>query len=228
MSITDNLIADEQVVFRSEKHWLAPIRDSVWAAVMIVVAFLLGWISPDSSGGLFGAVGRLLDLVRTVLFIGGIGWIVYNIIVWRTAEFGVTTFRVLRYEGLIQRRASETLLSAISDVRLDVGLVGKALGYGDLRILTYSGEAGADRFATITRAGEFRNAMMTEKMKDERSARASAGPQPAAPAQAASVETARPDADPAQLLTQLATLRDQGIITPEEFEAKKTELLGRI
>ncbi len=27
-------------------------------------------------------------------------------------------------------------------------------------------------------------------------------------------------------LTQLASLRDQGIITPEEFEAKKKQILG--
>jgi hypothetical protein len=29
-------------------------------------------------------------------------------------------------------------------------------------------------------------------------------------------------------LEQLASLRDRGIITPEEFEAKKSELLGRM
>ncbi|BDZ63341.1 SHOCT domain-containing protein [Agromyces mangrovi Wang et al. 2018] len=30
------------------------------------------------------------------------------------------------------------------------------------------------------------------------------------------------------LLRELADLRDQGIITPEEFEAKKAEILGRL
>ena len=166
MSLTDNLILDETVVLEARKHWIAPVRDSIWAALMIVGAFLVGWISPDSSGGLFGAIGRLLDLIRTALFLGGVGWIVYNVIVWRTAEFGVTTLRVLRYEGLIQRRTSETLLSAISDVKLGVGVIGRQLGYGDLRIYTMSGESGADDFRSITRPTEFRNAMMAEKLKD--------------------------------------------------------------
>ena len=35
-----------------------------------------------------------------------------NIVTWRTAEFGVTNLRVLRYKALVQKRSSETLLSA--------------------------------------------------------------------------------------------------------------------
>jgi hypothetical protein len=31
-----------------------------------------------------------------------------------------------------------------------------------------------------------------------------------------------------QTLSRLADLRDRGAITPEEYEAKKTELLGRL
>ena len=116
-----------------------------------------------------------------MLLIGGIAWIVYNVVVWRTAEFAVTTLRVLRYEGLVQRRSSETLLTSVSDVKLNVGLVGKSLGYGDLRIFTQSGDAGADNFTTITQPAEFRNAMMTIKLRrtgGPASRAGSAGPSP--------------------------------------------------
>lgn len=34
--------------------------------------------------------------------------------------------------------------------------------------------------------------------------------------------------DPTEAIRKLAELRDAGVLTPEEFEAKKTELLGRI
>jgi hypothetical protein len=44
------------------------------------------------------------------------------------------------------------------------------------------------------------------------------GPPPAAPEQA--------EADYASELVKLAQLRDQGVITSEDFEAKKAQLLG--
>ena len=34
--------------------------------------------------------------------------------------------------------------------------------------------------------------------------------------------------DPAESLRKLAELRDAGVVTSEEFEAKKAELLGRL
>ena len=36
------------------------------------------------------------------------------------------------------------------------------------------------------------------------------------------------DSDPVEQIRKLGELRDQGLLTPEEFEAKKTELLGRL
>jgi hypothetical protein len=47
-----------------------------------------------------------------------------------------------------------------------------------------------------------------------------APPAPAAPAQ--------PAQDPIEQLRRLGELRDAGIVTPEEFAAKKAELLGRL
>ena len=57
-----------------------------------------------------------MNIAALVLVVGGVGWIVYNIIAWRTAEFAVTNMRVLREEGLASKRSSTTLLSSLSDV----------------------------------------------------------------------------------------------------------------
>jgi uncharacterized membrane protein YdbT with pleckstrin-like domain len=226
-----SLVPGETVVLEAKKHWIAPVRDSLWPALMILGAFLIGWISPNQEGGLFGAIGRLLDLIRLGLFLGGLGWIVYNIVVWRTAEFAVTNFRVLRYEGLIQRRTSETLLTSVTDVRLGVGVLGKSLGYGDLKIFTASGAAGEDDFKTITQATEFRNAMMAQKLQDQQASRATApaaAPPAAAPPPAAAASPSAPGVNSADRLQQLTDLRDKGLITPQEYEAKKAEILERM
>ncbi len=228
MSISENLIPNETIVLEVKKHWIAPVRDSLPAAGLIILAAILGIVKPTGDGFL-GWIGSVLGIIQWGLVIAGIAWIVYNVIVWRTAEFAVTTLRVLRYEGVIRRRSSETLLSAVSDVKLNVGMLGKQLGYGDIRILTVSGEAGADQFSSITEATEFRNAMMAQKMAEQTAARA---PQMAAAAAAAAPAPApvpAPSAaDAAEAITRLAELRDQGLLTPEEFEAKKAEILARI
>ena len=56
-------------------------------------------------------------------------------------------------------------------------------------------------------------------------------PQQAAPAQAAPAQAAPAQAAPAQQddmaeIQQLAAMKDQGILTEEEFQAKKKQILG--
>jgi uncharacterized membrane protein YdbT with pleckstrin-like domain len=232
MAIADSLIADESIVFQSEKHWIAPIRASLVAGLMVLGALFLRAIAPSDQGGFFGWVGGVLDLIAIGLLLAGIAWIAYNIVAWRTAEFAVTNMRVLREEGLIRRRNSTTLLSSLSDVKTSVGFIGGRLGYGDIVILTTSGSAGEDRFLCITKPIEFRNAAIEQKMAGGKPPAASAAspapaaaPSPAAPSPAAPAPS---PSDNAAALIGLAELRDQGLVTPEEYETKKTEILARM
>ena len=235
MSVSENLIPSESIVLEVKKHWIAPVRDSLLAAGLVLLAVVLGIIKPTGDG-LLGWIGGALGWIQLGLVIAAAAMAVYNVIVWRTAEFAVTTLRVLRYEGFIRRRSSETLLSAVSDVKLNISWIGKSLGFGDIRILTVSGDAGADSFNTITNATEFRNAMMAQKMAEQTAARApqvaaaaaAAAPAPAPVAPPTPAPAAPTAADSTEAIRHLAELRDQGIITPEEFAAKKAELLARI
>lgn len=224
MAVADSLIADESIVLQSEKHWIAPIRASLVAGLMVLGALFLRAIAPSDQGGIFGWVGGVLDLIAIGLLLAGIAWIAYNIVAWRTAEFAVTNMRVLREEGLVRRRNSTTLLSSLSDVRTEVGFIGGRLNYGDIVILTTSGSAGEDRFLCITKPIEFRKAIMEQKMATEK-------PRAASPAAGAPTAPAAPSpsaSDNAAALVGLAELRDQGLVTPEEYETKKSEILARM
>ena len=236
MAIADSLIAGETIVFESKKHWMAPIRASLTALLLILGAWLIRWLSP-SGDGLFGTIGGLLDLVALGLFLTGLGWIIYNIVAWRTAEFAVTNMRVLREEGLASHRSSTTLLSSLSDVKTSVGVLGRQLNYGDISLLTTSGSAGEDRFQCITHPLEFRAATMEQKLKGPggpgaaqvaaSAATGSAAPT-TAPSPAPAVTRASSANDDAETLKRLADLRDSGAITAEDYEAKKTEILARM
>jgi uncharacterized membrane protein YdbT with pleckstrin-like domain len=238
MAIADNLIANEAIEFQSEKHWMAPIRASGVAVLLLLGFAVIRWLSP-SGDGFWGSIGGLMDLVAWVLLIAGVVGIIYNIVAWRTAEFAVTNLRVIREEGLLKHRSSASLISSITDVQSKVGVLGRSLGYGDLVILSQSGQSGADRFMTITKTEGFRNAIMARKMSGSTApapAAAAAGT-PAAPAAASATTAATPAAPPvaaspapdaAAALSSLADLRDRGAITAEEYEAKKTEILARM
>ena len=222
MAIADNLIANESIEFTSEKHWMAPIRAS-GVAVLALIGFALIRVISPSGDGIMGAIGSLMDIVAWVLLIGGVVGIIYNIVAWRTAEFAVTNLRVIREEGLLKHKSSASLISSITDVQSKVGVLGRTLGYGDLVILSQSGQSGADRLMTITKTEGFRNAIMTRKMSGStaQTPAEEAVPAPAAaPAPAAS--------DPAAALSSLADLRDRGAITAEEYETKKAEILARM
>ena len=221
--IEASLISGEAVVRNTRKHWFAPLADSKWAILMIIGALVVAWLQSEQTTGIMGFLNRVLGLIQLALFLGGLGWIAYNIVAWRTAEYYVTNRRVLGHDGLIRRRETDTLLSSISDVRSVAPALGRMLGYGHLRILTGSGEAGAETLSSIRDADAFKKEILEQKTGTASLAEARAMTPP--PAQAA---VAQSQNQVTATLAELGKLRDAGTITPAEFEAKKADLLARI
>jgi uncharacterized membrane protein YdbT with pleckstrin-like domain len=196
------LIGGESVVFTTAKHWAAPVADSKWAILMVLGSFVLGIVQPDATTGLLGFLARSIELIRLGLFFGGVAWIIYYVVAWRTAQFAVTNKRVFCQEGLVRRRSSDTLLTSLSDVRTSTSVVGRALGYGKITLISASGAAGKDTFTTVRDVDAFKHHILVQKTA--------------------------PAAAPTETLERLAKLRDAGAITPEEYNAKKTDLLSRL
>jgi uncharacterized membrane protein YdbT with pleckstrin-like domain len=234
MAQTDSrLIAGEEIVFRTSKHWLAPIADS-WKAVLLIIASLvLAWLQTPQTDGLIGFGNRVLGLLESVLMLGGILLIVYNLISWRSAKYIVTNMRVLGQEGLAHKRETDSLLASIADVRTRSSFIGRLFHYGSINIISASGEAGADTFSTVRDYETFKKRILEQKM--------AAPATPAVPDMAmyAQMQAAAGNGHSAEAATPhgaavfttlavLASLRDAETITPEEYEAKKVEMLARI
>ena len=96
------------------------------------------------------------------------------------------------------------------------------LGFGDLTILTSSGEAGTDTFKTVRKVDEFKKVIFEQKTAqgDKQIDRMASA--------AKSGAVTSDSATAAAALADLAKLRDAGAITPAEYEGKKAELLARI
>ncbi len=108
-----------------------------------------------------------------------------------------------------------------------VGLLGRSLKYGDLVIFTSSGEAGADRFKTITTPEAFRNAIMARKMAGGTSA-GPRRPRPATLGAGPGPRRCRAHARAGQGPRQPGRPARPGAIAPEGYETKKAELLARM
>jgi hypothetical protein len=145
--------------------------------------------------------------------------------------------RVRGHEGLAKKRSTDTLLTSVTDLQSRSGVIGRALGFGNIRIMTASGDTGEDNFTAIKGPDAFKKTVFEEKATASSTAGLAASPAPAIASTAptagsasasAPAAQATPPADPMAQIDQLARLRDSGAITPAEFEAKKADLLSRI
>ncbi len=152
----------------------------------------------------------------------GLVWFGIIFLTWRAQEYAITTRRVLKVEGLLDKKSGDSSLDKINDAVLKQGIWARIFHYGDLDILT-ANEQAIDRYVMLANAVEFKKAMLNAKNSLDDSFRSpTPGSAPAAKSRASS------SADVTAALAQLAELRDKGAITPAEYEMKKAELLGRI
>lgn len=111
--IDENLMAGERVVFRTRMHWIA------FFSPVAMLGFGV-WIIGASA--MIGSMAVLLGLV-----LGAAAAADYV-----SAEYGVTTRRVLIKTGILRRRSVETLLSKVETISVNQGLLGRVLGYGSI------------------------------------------------------------------------------------------------
>jgi uncharacterized membrane protein YdbT with pleckstrin-like domain len=164
--------------------------------------------------------------VDLILILVALVWIGIVYLTWRAEEYIITSRRVLKVEGLLDKKSGDSSLDKINDAVLKQGLLARMLHYGDLEVLT-ANEEGIDKYQMLANVVEFKKAMLNAKnyLDDGFRGQARTGAAPAAPA--APMPAASAD-DPTATLAKLADLRDKGAITPAEYEAKKAELLGRM
>jgi uncharacterized membrane protein YdbT with pleckstrin-like domain len=164
-----------------------------------------------------------------LFLLGTLGWFVERYIRWISTHFVLTSDRVIYRSGVIAKRGIEIPLERINTIFFHQRIFERMLGLGDLEIESASKD-GAQRFDDIKNPSAVQNEIYQQMEQNEikRADRISGGINSAQAANAAAVAAAAPEPDIPQKIAQLAALRDQGHITPQEFEAKKAELLGRM
>ena len=222
MGYVERLLADgERIVTRHRQHWLAPLLEGRSPLALLLVGLLLGFGALNFRPSLGSPLYQILGWAAFALVAIGLLWFGYRIVAWQSEHYLVTTRRVIKVDGIVNKRAADSSLEKINDAVLEESVLGRMLGFGDLTILT-AAEFEVDRFTMLAHARDFKRDMLNAKYALESDM---AHPAPASPPLRAQ-ELDRDQA--AEMLAKLAQLRDSGAITPEDYEIKKRELLARI
>jgi hypothetical protein len=247
MGYIDQMLASgEQPLVRDHQHWFVLLADAFYGILAILAAIVLLFLSSNVGPG---APRDILGFVVLALVIGGLLYIVWQALRWRSEEYIVTSRRVLRMEGVINKRVIDSSLEKINDAVLTQSIFGRMFGFGDLEILTAS-ETGISRLRMLRQPDDFKRAMLDAKHELElelSGAKPLPGPpirMPSAPREPAPGVAPAPSPAPSpasptgraeltadevtRTLGSLADLRDRGAISAEEYEAKKADLLRRL
>ena len=232
----DSLLADgEAITFRTRQHWLATIIDARYPWLIFLASLIVLFLSQNiGSGPVRDALGwvMLAGFIVSLLWLGKVYW---N---WLSQDYLVTNRRVIKVEGIINKRSADSSLEKINDAVLEQNLFGRLLNYGDLDILT-AADIAVDRYRMLNRAPQFKRMMLNEKHELEgefgrpfpapplRSGPPTPVPATAPPPAAPPPRDMSPD-EVTRALASLADLRDRGAVSADEYEAKKAELLGRL
>src|SRR5450759_328642 len=215
MSYAESMLAvDEQILYRGRQHWLAPISNSLKPFVLVLVSLVLFFaelkVSPT------GTVSTAWLAISAIVMLVGLVWIGIIFFTWRAQEYIITNRRVIKVEGMLDKKSGDSSLEKINDALLSQGILARILHYGDLEVLTANEEA-IDRYVMLAHVVDFKKAMLNAKNQLEDGIRQPAqAPRPAA----APIQSSNSD-DVTGTLAKLADLRDKGAITPAEYEAKK-------
>ncbi len=132
---------------------------------------------------------------------------------WANTHFVVTTDRLIYRSGVVAKKGKEIPLERINDIAFNQTIFERLVGAGDL-LIESGGEQGQQRFSNVRRPFEVQNEIYRQI---ERSA-----------ARDMDRMAGRRQLSVPEQIEKLDDLRQKGVITQAEFDAKKAQLLGQM
>jgi len=215
-SYLNTLMGDnEKILVITHRHWtilaLEILSETILAIALIVLITLMLVLLP--------VLGPLVAL-GYLLLVFPLASLTRDVAIWSNRKFVITTRRVIQLAGVFNKDVTDSSLEKVNDVKLEQSVWGRLLNFGDVEILTGS-ELGVNKLMTIADPVRFKTAMLNAKNKLDT-------PIYAAAPSAASAPSAPPVPDVPALLVQLDGLRQHGVLTEAEFQAKKAQLLAKM
>jgi len=205
--------SDEELIIELRPHWFALVQPVlvtvlIFVAMGVALAYLPSWSFSGWIKLLIVAVAVAVFLARPMR----------RFLAWATSEFVVTSDRVVHRSGILSKRSMEIPLENVTDVRYEEGFLERLVGAGSL-ILESPGEFGQERFSHVSNPEKVQKTIY--ELTEENRRRMA----PVTPLAPVPPPSRGPGVSVADEIAKLARLRQQGVLTEEEFQAQKARLL---
>jgi uncharacterized membrane protein YdbT with pleckstrin-like domain len=211
------LMPGEKMVLFARPHWWYFWKQAVGGLIVIVLIVLTVW-----------AGGWLATTLQWLTTAGVVVWLAYTVIgfvEWRTTMFAVTDLRVAYQTGFFRRKGVSIPLNRVNNVNFEQSFVAR-LTHNGIVIIESAGETGDSVFENIPEPSEVRR-IIFQQMSAYETADSERGAAALAKAMRDDPST-QPAASVEGRLAELARLRDAGVISDEEYAAKRAEILGSL
>jgi uncharacterized membrane protein YdbT with pleckstrin-like domain len=200
----------EEVALDLRPHWWY-FSKHILSGIPLLVLLVLA----------FGVDNKYLWWFWAALALVWAGWLALQYLNWTFTHFVVTNSRVIFRTGVLAKHGVEIPMDRISNINFNQSIWERVIGAGDLEIES-AGRDGQTKFDDVWHPDAVQQELyrsMESHAQTRASWAAGTGAAPAAAAKPASVP---------EQIQQLADLRDRGVISAAEFEAKKAQLLERM
>jgi hypothetical protein len=238
MDYVDKLLTtNEKVLIRQRSHWAALLGAAInlfWQVVFLFILYTVYNSLQTGRGLLMQVPGMteelrrqlmealrllpdwLLPLLVVLYSASAVYTLVMTLLLWLNSINLVTNRRVMHVRGILSKTSIDSSLEKVNDVLLNQPLMGRILGYGHLVIMTAS-ETGLNAMPYLPDPMGFKRALM-----DAKQAMVGGATVPVM------TTTTTQGGTVAERMAQLQKMKDQGLITPAEFDAKRKKLLDEM
>jgi uncharacterized membrane protein YdbT with pleckstrin-like domain len=198
---------NEDIVLDLRPHWWYLVKQTVALVLSVALAIFVAAALDSGTGKNVALVASLILVLIAVV------WFSARFAKWFFTNFVVTTERLIYRTGVFAKHGREIPLDRVNDITFNQRVLERVLGAGDL-VIESAGERGQQSFSDIRHPMRVQNEIYRQmEALQARDADRMAG---------------RRELSLPEQLEKLDELRQRGVITQAEFDAKKAQLLDRM
>lgn len=211
-----SLLGDrENIILDTRHHWFVLASSILLEVVLILIIFSATLALSIYLNTISSPASLIVPVIGFILLLIPITTGTRDVLNWTNHQFIITNHRVMQISGIFNKSVIDSSLDKVNDIKMDQSAFGRMFGYGDIEILTAS-ELGVNLFKKIDNPVKFKSALINAKEYLEH-----------APTPELTPPTENKTDIPA-MISKLADLRTQGVLTEDEFQQKKNELLSKL
>lgn len=209
-SYLESLLAQhEKIILIARQHWFILFSSILLEIFLILAIIIIAAVSGTFLAPLIAINSLIIIVIGGVVAFIPLVSMLFDIMKWKNHQYIITNRRVIQINGIVNKNVTDSSLEKVNDVHMTQSFFGRLFDYGDVEILTAS-ELGVNEFKRIAKPIMFKTAMLNAKEILERG------------------DVDMHSENIPDMIARLDQLRQQGVLSEEEFLKKKSELLSKL